>query len=310
MNSSADVTRACCVVALLVGATTAHADSTFDDGQVHTIATTEAFIRVFDGTNEDPTTLNVIAPADVSFVFLYEHSNCNIEGGEVSHLQLLDASVSRVTGGNMSHIKGFGTSDLTFTGGDVSHVRMADESQALFGGGFAQTFSVYDRSIGEIHGGIVNFAMALGTAEDESVPAGPMGSFLSIQGGLVGVARARAGSVIEILNGIVGDINPFELGTTNVYGGVIREMTLNLESETNVYGSNFALTFEGFVHSVPQYRLTGDLRDGSALNAKVSLPAGAELNLITIAEPATIAMLGIAVPVMFAWSTTRKQKTS
>jgi hypothetical protein len=241
---------------------------TFSDGGTHTVNGTVTSVDVFN-SGLNPTTVNIVAPADVSFPSVYDTSILNMSGGMAAHVHSYENSLFNFTGGTFSHLNVHDSSHAELSTGNGSHVR------------------VYDHATAEIHSGSYGFASALGIFLDDNVPASPPGSVLSIYGGTVGVARASAGGTVNIFGG-AASVNPFGLGTTNVYGGSITDFTLNADSETNIYGTGFLLTPNGFIHGVPQHILTGTLQNGMPINANVSLPAGAELNLILVPEPASL----------------------
>jgi hypothetical protein len=206
-----------------------------------------------------------------------------VEGGHVSFLNLFDGSYGEVTGGDISHLEARQNSSALIQGGVLSHLRAYHSASVELAGGEITHVTAYDDSRIDIRGGgFFNFATAAGA--DSGSPATSGSSVVNVYGGSVGVLRAQEGGVANMFGGQVSGINPFD-GVTNVRGGTLLSATLNPGTVTNAYGRDFHLELTGHVFGTPEYLWTGVLSDGTPLNAQLTLPAGAILNLIEIPEP-------------------------
>ncbi len=241
----------------------------------------------YPGQNVDvynPTTVVDIQNGGVTHsLFAYDGSTINVaSGGTVEgSLALFGTSAANVSGGRMGALAVLGSSSATVSGGNVNVLDVMGGTIDITGGSFESVEITYGKNVAP-----------------EWSPA-----HLSFYGGEVTgsfSSYSKSAGTIDIYGGTfmrnVEAFGTYEPGATlfdfNIYGGDFEGMFHAVyDVNFHIYGRNLSMAFLGETDPDNyQYRITGTLLDGSALDV-VSMEAyGGRFVLHNVPEPAAVAV--------------------
>jgi hypothetical protein len=235
----------------------------FDNGMVNDFSgvdSSSTFVR--DGAGGDPTTLNVLAGAQLGFTDVEDASILNVlPGSSVANIDALDAS------------------QLDISGGDHGGVDLQNDSVGHVSGG---TFSACSGPCLRL------FDEARGTVTGGSFSNTPISVLAVGFGGL------------EILGGsFTGDVRSSDDATLDVFGGSLESVVATDQSTLTLFGSGFVaeeggsvvLVGFGTIDDAFNGSITGTLSDGTPLSIDAFNGISGSRIVLAVPEPGAALLL-------------------